>query len=75
MAARRWDLSRHRAEPGRRSYLRSLFMICSPLAMRYVHAATRPLIPNDALREAMLAFVLAFPAFWAIGEAAVALGY
>ena len=43
--------------------------------MRYLHAATRPIIPNDALREAMLAFVLALPAFWAIGEAAVALGY
>ncbi|WP_156963545.1 hypothetical protein [Muricoccus aerilatus] len=50
-------------------------MLCSLLSMRYVHAATRPLIPNDALREAMLAFVVAFPAFWAIGEVAVALGY
>lgn len=55
--------------------MRGLFMLCSLLPMRYVHAATRPLIPNDALREAMLAFVIAFPAFWAIGEAAVALGY
>ncbi|WP_277753757.1 hypothetical protein [Muricoccus nepalensis] len=43
--------------------------------MRYLHAATRPLLPNDALRETMLAFVIAFPLFWAIGEAAVALGY
>jgi len=43
--------------------------------MRYLHAATRPLVPDDALREAMLTFVLAFPAFWALGEAAVALGY
>ena len=51
------------------------FMFCSLSPMRYLHAATRPIIPNDALREAMLAFVLAFPAFWALGEAAVALGY
>jgi hypothetical protein len=42
--------------------------------MRYIHAATRPIIPNDALREAMLAFVVAFPCFWALGEVAVALG-
>ena len=44
------------------------------MAMRYLHAATRPIVPNDTLREAMLAFVFAFPAFWALGEAAVALG-
>jgi hypothetical protein len=44
------------------------------MLMRYIHAATRPIIPNDAVREAMLAFVFAFPAFWALGEALVALG-
>ena len=49
-------------------------MFCSLLPMRYLHAATRPIVPNDALREAMLAFVVAFPAFWALGEVAVALG-
>ncbi|MFC7734470.1 hypothetical protein ACFQX4_01200 [Roseomonas sp. GCM10028921] len=43
--------------------------------MRYLHAATRPVIPNNALREAMLAFVIAFPVLWALGEVAVALGY
>ncbi len=49
-------------------------MFCSLLLMRYLHAATRPIVPNDALREAMLAFVVAFPAFWALGEVVVALG-
>lgn len=49
-------------------------MFCSFLAMRYLHAVTRPIVPNDVLREAMLAFVIAFPCFWALGELAVALG-
>ncbi|WP_280855061.1 hypothetical protein [Roseomonas indoligenes] len=43
--------------------------------MRYLHAATRPIIPHDEIREAMLAFVIALPAVWALAEAAVALGY
>jgi len=43
--------------------------------MRYLHAATRPIVPDDALRKAMLAFVLGFPCFWMLGEVAVALGY
>jgi hypothetical protein len=51
-----------------------MFMFCSLIAMQYIHSATRPLLPNDAIREAMLAFVFAFPAFWAVGEMLVALG-
>ncbi len=54
--------------------LRFMFMFCSLIAMQYIHSATRPLLPNDAIREAMLAFVFAFPAFWALGEMLVALG-
>ncbi|WP_280842968.1 hypothetical protein [Pararoseomonas baculiformis] len=43
--------------------------------MRYLHAATRPIVPNDTIREAMLAFVITFPSLWLLGEVAVALGY
>jgi hypothetical protein len=49
-------------------------MFCSLLPMRYIHAATRPIVPNDAMREAMLTFIAAMPTFWALGEVAVFLG-
>ncbi len=55
--------------------LPSAFLFCSYMAMRYLHAATRPFLPDDTVREAALAFVLGLPAFWAVGELAVALGY
>jgi len=42
--------------------------------MRYIDAAARPIIPNDTLREALLATVMAIPALWAVGEMVLALG-
>lgn len=56
------------------SPLASPVLVLFIVSMRYFHAATRPIIPDDEIREAMLAFVLALPALWALGEAAVALG-